>query len=158
MRTVWRLLVEEPKVTLPWMSDCQRIAIGWGEIGDIRGLGTQEAIADAIRERNETHPKHADKWPANIQHGSHSLHDFCYALKPGDLVIVSDRSCRRSVWEVVGDYEYVQRPGYPRNYQHQRLARPVKMDPDVLWRQAGGKLQEGQINYRTLGRCADGVE
>ncbi len=72
MRTVWRILIEEPEITLPWMLDPDngRIAIGWGEIGDIRQLGTFDAIAAAIRERNANHPDHVGRPEANVQHGA----------------------------------------------------------------------------------------
>ena len=56
MRTVWRLLMDE--AALPWVSANGRLAIGWGEIGDIRQLGTFDAIAEAIRERNANQPDH----------------------------------------------------------------------------------------------------
>jgi hypothetical protein len=158
MKTVWRLLIDEPETTLPWMLDHNRLAIGWGEIGDVRSFGSLDAIAAAIKVRNQHHPKHAGKPHANVQHGSTSLSDFCFRLKPGDLVIVSDKVRRRQVWEVVGDYEYVEASAAPLNYQHQRQARIVAMDPDALWRRAGGKLCPGEINYRTLGQCAKGVE
>src|SRR5262245_1928170 len=158
MRTVWRLLIDDPEVTLRWMSENGRIAIGWGEIGDIRQLGASDAIAEAIRARNESHPDHAGKPATNVQHGTNSLHNFCYQMRPGDLVIVSDGSRRRGVWEVQGEYEYAEPAASPLNYQHQRLAQPSEMDPDALWLQAGGRLVEGQINYRTLGRCANEVE
>jgi predicted Mrr-cat superfamily restriction endonuclease len=157
MATVWRLLMDEP--ALPWVSANRRIAIGWGEVGDIRQLGTFDAIAEAIRERNADHPDHAGKPEANVQHGAHSLHDFCFAMRPGDLVIVSDRSRRRGVWEVLGEYEYVGSAAVPAgtNYQHQRLARQTDQDADELWSQAGGGLAS-RINYRTLDRCANEVE
>jgi len=29
MKTVWRLLIKQPDVTLPWRAEHQRIAIGW---------------------------------------------------------------------------------------------------------------------------------
>jgi hypothetical protein len=46
-------------------------------------------IAEAIRRRNETHPDHTGHGAANVQHGIDSLYDFCYRVKPGDLVILS---------------------------------------------------------------------
>ncbi len=158
MRIVWRLLIEEPEITLPWMAHNRRIAIGWGEIGNIQQLSTFDAIADAIRERNANHPNHAGKPEANVQHGAHSLHDFCYAVRPSHLIIVSDGSRRRGVWEVKGRYEYMDPAAAPLNYQHQRRAHRTEMDPDELWLQAGRRLADGQINYRTLGRCANEVE
>src|SRR5262249_49862765 len=116
----------------------------WGEIGDIRQLGTLGAIAEAIRVRNENHPDHAGKPAANVHHGSHSLHDFCYQLQPRDLVIVSDGSRPRGVWEVVGEYEYAPPSAAPLNYQHQRVARSVELNPDALWHRAGGGCRRGR--------------
>ena len=165
MRPVWRLLIEGPDTTLPWMRENGRIGIGWGEIGDTRELGTEGAIAEAIRHRNETHPDHAGRPAANVTHGTKSVYDFCYEMRPGDLAIIavsgksSERSTRRrrEVCEVIGDYEHVAPENAPLNYQHQRVARRCKRDPDELWQQAGG-LAEGQIAYRTLARCANAVE
>lgn len=157
MRIVWRLLIEEPEDTLPWMSGNKRIAIGWGEIGDVRLLGSLDAIAKAIRERNENHPDYAGRPAANVQHGSHSLYDFCFTMKPRALVIISDRVQRRQVREVVGGYDYVDQSAAPLNYRHQRDARLVDMDPDDLWRRAGGALK-GEINYRTRDQCAECVD
>jgi predicted Mrr-cat superfamily restriction endonuclease len=158
MRTVWRLLIDDADTTLSWMAANERIAIGWGEIGDVRHFGTADAIADAIRDRNASHPDHAGKPAANVMHGTHSLHDFCHQMRPGDLVIISSESRRRGVWEVVGEYEYADQEASPLNYRHQRGARATELDPDELWQQAGARLADGQVNYRTLGRCADPVE
>jgi hypothetical protein len=146
------------EAALPWVSANGRIAIGWGEIGDIRHLGTLDAIAEVIRERNAHHPYHAGRPEANVQHGSHSLYEFCYAMRPSHLVIISDGTRRQGVWEVEGEYEYVEPAAAPLNYQHQRRAQRIERDPDALWLQAGGRLADGQINYRTLGRCANEVE
>lgn len=160
MTTVWRLLME--RAALPWVLANGRIAIGWGEIGDIQQLGTLDAIAEAIWNRNANDPNHATRGNANVEHGSHSLHDFCYAMQPGDLVIVSERSRtrrgrRRGVWEVDGEYEYADPAAAPLNYQHQRRAHLTELDADALWLQAGGRLAHN-INYRTLDRCANEVE
>jgi predicted Mrr-cat superfamily restriction endonuclease len=146
------------EAALSWVAANERIAIGWGEIGDIRQLGTFDAIAEAIRQRNANHPDHEGKPEANVQHGAHSVHDFCYGMRAGDLVIISDRSRRRGVWQVEGQYEYAEEAAAPLNYQHQRRARRTELDADALWAHAGGRLAEGQINYRTLGRCPNEVE
>src|SRR5262245_36613363 len=82
MKTVWRLLIDEPEVTLHWMTSNERIAIGWGEIGDVLHLGSLDAIAEAIRERNENHPDHAGKPAANVQHGCNSLMTFVSRWSP----------------------------------------------------------------------------
>ena len=57
-----------------------------------------------------------------------------------------------------GEYEFAEPAAAPFNYPHQRRAQRLDLDPDALWLQAGGRLVDGQINYRTLGRCADQVE
>jgi hypothetical protein len=126
------------EAALPWVSANGRIGIGWGEVWDIRQLGTFDAIAEAIQVRNANHPLHTGKREVNVQHGSHSLHDFCYAMRPGDLVIVSDRRRRRGVWEVEGQDEYAEPAAAPLNYQHQQRARRIERDADAVWLQAGG--------------------
>ena len=158
MKTVWRLIIKKHEIVLPWMIKYKRLGIGWGEIGDIRSLRTIDAIVDAIKKRNEYHPKHAGKPAANIQHGSKSLYDFCHTMKQWNLVIISDRGRRRLVFEVIGKYEYVEPSKAPLNYQHQRVALLKDMDPNELWQRAGGRLAKGQINYRTLGRCSELIE
>lgn len=99
-----------------------------------------------------------DGLAANVRYGSHSFFDFCFTMKPGDLVIVSDTTERRQVWEVAGDYDYVDATAAPLNDRHQRQARLLDMDPNELWVRAGGRLVEGQINLQTLGGCAEVVE
>ncbi len=63
MKTVWRLLIKKHEIVLPWVIENKRFGIGWGEIGDIFSLGTFDAIVDAIKRRNESHPKHASYRP-----------------------------------------------------------------------------------------------
>jgi hypothetical protein len=160
MTTVWRLLIEHPEIVAPWMEKNKRLGMGYGEgeIGDLRLFGSRQAMEVAILARNAHNPQHMHRAAANARLGSFSLWDFCYKMKPGDLVIIGDGTQRLKVWEVGGDYEYVVDPlAFPLNYQHQRKARTVDRNPDVLWRQAGRKLLKGQINYRTLGQCANGI-
>jgi hypothetical protein len=115
-----------------------------------------EAIAEAIRERNEAHPDHEGKPEVNAQHGSHSLYDFCFTMQPGDLVIIGDGKRRRQVWEVVGGYEYAQPAAGPLNQWHHRQARKLDLNPNELWQRAGGELR-AKINFRTLDQCAKGI-
>jgi hypothetical protein len=163
MKTVWRLLMtdepDHPDAAVVWATGHRRVAIGWGEIGDLRSFGGSGEIAEAIRRRNETHPDHTGHGAANVQHGIDSLYDFCYRMTPGDLVILSiGGGNRRLVMEVTGAYEYVAPSQAPVNYQHQRKARIVDMDPDGLWEAAGGRALQGQINHRTLLQCADYID
>jgi hypothetical protein len=154
VKTIWRLLIsEDPE------RENRRLAIGWGEIGDVRSLGSPGAIEEAIRHRNENDLRHTHRGAANWRHGSFSLYDFCFKMKSGDLVILSiGEGKRRLVMEVVGSYEHVAPSQAPVNYQHQRKARLVDMDPNDLWEQAGGKSLPKEIYYRTLVQCAESID
>lgn len=167
MKTVWRLLMtdepDHPDAAVVWAASQRRVAIGWGEIGDLRSLtgghqASRSDIEEGIRRRNETNPDHTGHGAVNVPHGTDSLYDFFHRMKPGDLVIVSiGGGERRLVMEVVGSYEWVPSQAHS-NYYHQRKARIVDMDPDGLWEAAGGRPLQRQITHRTLLQCAGYVD
>jgi transcriptional regulator with XRE-family HTH domain len=166
-KTVWRLIVwheqsrAERRAAVDWALTNRRIAIGWGEIGDIRQFcgdilhDLKKAIQDRYR------PKH----PNNARYGGESLYDFCYRMKRGDLVILSTGKSGGpvSVMEITGPYEYVldhAEPGYPNGeaaYRYQRKARTVNISPRGLWEKVGGKPRDGRNIHQALVRlsCID---
>jgi hypothetical protein len=153
VKTVWRLMThhQDPIGALDWARTNMRLAIGWGNIGDIKqsGYTSPDDITGAIRSDypDETQPRV----------GGSCLYDFCYQMKQGDLVILSTGKKRELVMEVVGDYEYRDRSDAPpigtRSYQHQRKARIVGLDPDELWNRAGAGPLAGQSPRWTLIQC-----
>lgn len=72
MSTVWRLVTHHinTETALRWTRREERIAIGWGDIGDIRAQGYQsvEDIGEAIK---NSYPK-----AENSGQGSRNLWDF----------------------------------------------------------------------------------
>jgi hypothetical protein len=76
-------------------------------------------------------------------------------MESGDLVIVSTNAGRSLVMEVQGDYEFKQtaEPDPIGDYQHQRRAVPIAIDPDALWQEAGAALRAGQNIRWTLIEC-----
>lgn len=94
---VWRLMThhERPEELLRWAKTAQRIAIGWGRIGDLnaRCHTSPESIRDAILR--------AYPGARNAQPGCQSLWDFWRSVKPNDLVILSTRR-RAAVVRVAG--------------------------------------------------------
>jgi transcriptional regulator with XRE-family HTH domain len=157
MKTVWRLVVwhlsnrEERQSAVDWAVSNRRIAIGWGKIGDIRQLSTPGDVKKAIQR------EYSNNDPNNWRYGGDSVYDFCYRMKPGDLVILSTGKGGGPVlvMEITGPYEYFDDPhrSYPNDesaYRYQRKARIVDMDPDQLWKKAGRKPLGGQNVHRAL--------
>ncbi len=154
--TVWRLTAHHaaPAEALRWFLQSNIIAIGWGEVGSIETGRFRSAkdISDAIR---VTYPG-----STNAGNGGPSLYDFCFTMTRGDLVIVSAARRRRCVMEVVGDYTHRPAPE-PKpigEYQNQRRATSVAIDPDALWHEVDGGPRKGQSIYRPLIRCRKDID
>jgi hypothetical protein len=129
---------------LQWSLTAGRLAIGWGDVGNlgINRFRSADDISDVIRER----------YPMlkNAGRGGPSL---------WDLVILSTADRRRAVMRVLGDYEYVARGNVlVGDYQHQRHAEEVTIGANRLWRSAGGGPLKGQSIYRPLVRCRQDVD
>ena len=151
---IYRLIVHhtDKPAAIKWTRDNKRIAIGWGDIGDVAAYGSKAEIKSAIK----THytPMHRD----NSSSGSESLWSFCHDVQIGDLMILSGDKSRELVVKVTGDYEFV--PGASPlfgEYNHQRAIEITQYDGDKLWNAAGG-LQTGVSRYRTLVRCQNAID
>jgi hypothetical protein len=150
--TVWRLMAhhEAPDDALRWFSHSNLIAIGWGKVGSIETGRYQSArdVSDALRETYQ--------FLNNIGSGGPCLFAFCHRMSRGDLVIVSGEGHRSLVMEVGGDYEYKSEPEPAPigDYQHQRKATMIAMDPDDLWIEAGADAREGHSIRWALVECA----
>lgn len=155
MRNVWRLKThhEYPEAALEWTRLNNRIALGWGDVGDIgvQGYSSAQHISDAIRVAYNS--------PTNAAHGGLNLWSFYNEMKPHDLIILSSTTPRSLVVEVMGDYVWEpEKPHFiydePTEYQHQRRVRLSAWGPEDLWRTAGKKHAPGQSPAWPLFRCA----
>src|SRR5579871_4956464 len=135
MMNIWRLIAHhnDKDDAVKWVRNRGRLAIGWGKIGTIRNFHSADDITVAIKAH----------YPAlrNAGSGGVCLFDFCYRMQQGDFVILSTGSKRVLVMEVEGDYEFrpLSQPHPTGDYQNQRTAKIVPIDPDELWRRAGAK-------------------
>jgi hypothetical protein len=87
------------------------------------------------------------------------LWDFWQEVERGDLVILSANSRRGAVMQVIGDYEFLPRGNALVNdYQHQREAEELAVDPDEIWERAGAGPAEGHSIRWTLIRCLHNVD
>lgn len=144
MRTVWRLVThhEHPDAVLAWAVKNRLLAIGWGSIGNLQesNYNSSEKITEFFSNQGQ------ESQPSAVLAGQ-CLYDFRFRMRPGDLVIVSTGrgGSRKVVMEVLGEYEWRAAPDCisEPNYQHQRKARIVDMDPDQLWKAAGGRQLAG---------------
>ena len=152
---LWRLITHHqyPEDMLGWVLTTQRLAIGWGRIGDLSagGYTSHEDIARVISDRYDG--------IANAPSGGHCLWDFWRTMRHGDLVILGTGERRRAVLRVTGPYEYVAtaQPQPVIDYQHQREAELVNLDADHLWQNAGATIAAGYSIRWTLVRCARDV-
>jgi predicted Mrr-cat superfamily restriction endonuclease len=151
---VWRLIAHhaKPEWAIHWSRQNERIAVGWGRIGDIQQQGYRSAadIGAAIRRE---YPEER-----NSGLGGPSLWGFYAEMEIGDLVILSSKKRREAVLEVKGEYEWRPTdPPYHYPYRHQRRARLRNLDPEELWRTAGARPAPGQSIRWTLIRCAEAV-
>lgn len=143
---VWRLIThhENKEAALFWIRQNGRIAIGWGDIGDIRkrAYGSKDETADAVR---RAYPQ-----LRNSGSGGISLWDFYSGMVPGALVVLSASKARELVVEVQGDYEWREQSPLDGDYHHQRQVLIRRdLSPDEIWRKAGGAAP-GQNVHCTL--------
>lgn len=76
------------------------MCLGWAEIGDLTRFGSQEEIADEMREIN-------NRPEANFPNDSLALWEFCREMQPGDIVYA-----KKGLYKIIGrgivegNYEY----------------------------------------------------
>ena len=154
--TVWRLMTHHkyPEEALQWAIEHERLAIGWGRIGDIKveGYASPTTVFAAIK---KFYPERRD----NVSHGR-SLYHFCYQMKVGDLVILKADGNYAGVMEVTSEYEYKQLSEATSigDYQHQRKAKILAIDAKALWTCAGEKAVEGSNIRVPLIQCIKPID
>ena len=151
---IWRLMTHHtnPDNALAWSRQSQRIAIGWGQVGDIRkqGYTSPQDISAAITQliREGKHPYN------NAGQGGACLWNFYIAMQKGDLVILNTKHGPSLVVKVKGDYEWqAEEPALP-DYRHQRLVEVSEWNPKDLWHKAGAGPISGDNKRWTLIQCA----
>jgi len=148
---IWRLIAhhKDTEKAILWCHEKSRIAVGWGEIGDLRQSTPQDAsaITSLIQ---KVYPE-----LNNAHLGGPSLWHLYSEMAIGDLVILSDGNKRQAVMRVTGDYEWtdVQQQELSGAYYHQRSAETTRDEPDELWKHCGAKVAAGENIRWTLIHC-----
>jgi hypothetical protein len=100
--TVWRLNAHPSDAgrTARWFTRDCLVAMGWGDVGDLRRASpsSSTSIATMIRK--------ADPDSTDSQLGGQALWCFFHDMVVGDLVLVSDGANRDVVMRIDGDYEW----------------------------------------------------
>ena len=146
---VWRLIAhhDRSEEALSWMKANNAIAVGWTDVGDLRSLTLNDA-SDLTREISSAFGK-----ISNAHLGGPSLWNFFQEMNNGDLVIVNTDKGRMSVFSVLGDYFFVEKPSDV-SYGHQRAATLTNIDAEKLWSSLGGEFAQGENSRWTLARCS----
>lgn len=159
IRRVWRLVThhENKEGALAWCRANNRITVGWGRLGDLRRR-SYSSPADLNASVQHSYPEERAQW------GGPSLWNFSREMRIGDAVVLSSARGREAVAIIDGDYEWcsagpmVNGRELTGEHNHQRRVRFVSVDPNVIWRRAGGKPATGQNIRSTLILCADPVD
>lgn len=151
---VWRVVAhhsEDARVvqeSLDRVHECGRIAVGWGQIGDLRTLNPAN-LSDLQHAIQAAYP-HLH----NAMNGARSLWSFLYEMRKGDLVILSKKGFKRQLFQVDGGYEFGGSEGD--DYFHQRPVREVQgLNGEEVWKRIGG-LGPGSP-YNTVIACASNL-
>ncbi|HVF85442.1 MAG TPA: hypothetical protein VM821_05645 [Abditibacteriaceae bacterium] len=149
---VWKLKTHniDPDGAWQWSRKHERISIGWGNIGDLRSHSYSSAddIKAAIQLR---YPK------ANNAHaGSRSLWNLFNEMQNEDLVLLSAQKPRVVVVRVLNNYDWNDQVRFINavndDYFHQRQVEFTNLDPEKVWRSAGGAPTQGENPYQALVR------
>lgn len=137
---IWRLIThhERGEEALEQYRSRGVIALGWGDIGDLRSVapGSRKEIYDLIRE--------AYPMVGNAKHGAASLLAMYNELSIDDLVILSTQGVRRAVMRVTGPYVWTEPDAILGEYQHRRTAELASdVDPNEAWREGGAEVASG---------------
>src|SRR5689334_20530873 len=104
---VWRLIThhmpQHKEEMLTWATTVQRLAIGWGKIGNL--TDEHHISPDSIRAAVQREYPDA----GNAACGGQSLWDLWRTVRFGHLVILSTGGKREAVRRVAGPYEFVRR-------------------------------------------------
>jgi hypothetical protein len=153
--TVWRLNSHPSDAgrAARWFTRDCLVAIGWGDVGDLRRAApaSSGSIATLIRK--------VDPDSTDSQLGGQALWCFFHDMVVGDLVLVGDGSVGDVVMRIDGEYEWSGQvsPVAPGDYQHQRRASLTTIDATELWASCGRRIADGEDRRWRLARCAPTV-
>lgn len=148
----WRLVAyHEPDRAEAVASEMMKrgvIAVGWSDIGDLSKVPPVDG-GDIGRRISRSYPD-----SNNSSLGGPSLWRMFREMDVGDLVIVTAKSRRIAVVEIISDYYYSD-VGVA-GYSHLRSVAPTTIDPEELWRVAGERADVGESIRWTVARLASG--
>jgi hypothetical protein len=148
---VWRLDAHPSDAgrAARWFTRESLIALGWGDVGDLRRRAptSSASIAGMIRQ--------VDPDSLDSQVGGHALWSFFREVAVGDLILVGDGSAGDPVMRIDGEYEWTGQvsPVAPGDYQHRRRATLTTIDGAELWAACNRRLADGQDHRWRLTRC-----
>ena len=73
-----------------------------------------------------------------------------HEMQRDDLVLLSARKARVAVVRVLDDYVFADDNRSEDDYFHQRRVEFTNLDPEKVWRDAGGAAAHGEGIYQTL--------
>lgn len=143
---IWRLKTHhiDADSAFEWTRKHERIAVGFGEIGDLRRLKFSSAN-DLKAVIKEQYPQ----W-RSVSSGSRSLWNLFHEMQRDDLVLLSARKARVAVVRVLDDYVFDDGNRSTDDYFHQRRVEFTNLDPEKVWRDAGAAFAHGEGIYQTL--------
>ena len=144
----WRMMAFHGRDRSDQMHEALRgaglIAIGWGEVGDLRRMGPvdEEGVLESVRELS------LDMGPSNSRNGARSLLRLFREIRVGDQVRVHSR-LGKDVFEITGEYYWEQgRLGPSTDYWHRRRAR--LLHSHEIGRPWGRRVPHGGSVYETI--------
>ena len=183
MVNVWRLMAHHVECCrlpmIQWATANNRIAIGWGDVGNLTQYATREEIQAAVQgaflgQGPPGNVRSAGIQLWNFRGGAHWFYpnpdddpdQNRYAMQCGDLVILKTNTGPRRGWQNSkvmrvhpdeGRYDYAPPPhlvNCPGLYQHQRRVQVVPhIDPQALWLEAGRAAPHQNVRRNALVRC-----
>jgi hypothetical protein len=153
MRRVWRLIAHsdyaKQAAAVRLTTERRRIAVGWGEIGDLRELAPKGPAPKGPRDIERALREARGK-----AYGAATLWWLYQEMRESDLVVLATHRGRVGVFEVAGAYDFQPDPDTELGeYQHLRPVEPCALDPDRVWAEATRSRPNGY--RRTLDPLPD---
>lgn len=149
--SVWRMTPHhaDPETQRQWSRRTGRLAIGWGDVGDLR-MDPPDDSVDITSRVSGAYPD-----STNSQLAGPSLWRFAFEVTEGDLVILGKSGGQRDVFEIVGPYFWASLADSVGDYQHQRAAVLTPIDAEQLWQECGARWPEGENKRWPFAGCGE---